>query len=780
MKAEALERRRNMVNIMSQNEEFIIIGLTGRVGSGCSEAAEIFGSTYQQLELPWIQPGIQGLRSNEERDFRILQRYASAHWIKFDIIRTRTIISSFLLEDFESFIQVIAKQELKASDDSQKAQNEKKAEIEKDLYLKMRSIVHKKFPIVSQGEQGAPSGEAIKEQIQAILISLSSKLTVENGKVPKANTVPQDQEDTEKADEAQSTNEESSIFKQGVESFREIGRYYSMVDNGECTEERSRYISRIEEALSSVSAILAEYLLQAEEQNIWEIMKKIEADLENSPLENSRNEDSSQSVDRLKRFVFVRDLMPALGDAIHDYLLEKHLPFTELFQKYGNSIRCYGKIWCEKPNTEEKAADIFSIPRRIVRFVKALRHPFSSENCRPVRIVIDSIKNVFEATYLRQRYSSFYLFAISADESIRKGRLMNSEKKSMTMEQIRFIDWNEYSSEGVKVYNQIKKRLQQNQDQNSSKIERKFYDKIVSGGDDAALIDYVRKDAYDKKLQQFYLQDVAASIENADVFISNNYDNEMEKNTHLLWAIVRNVCLIMFPGLLLPTSIEKCMQIAFAAKCNSGCLSRQVGAVVTDGEYNILSIGCNDVPCGDISCARKNLVDLCKLEDGPAYTKYELTDSEFRQQIMKFQYRAPNLSKVLRGLPMRYCFKDIHLKDKIPDKNPMRSRAMHAEEKALSMCGDRCAGGYLFTTSSPCEMCSKNAKNHRIKKIYYIEVYPGISEAQYSNSGNTENIAEHILFTGAIGRAYVQMYTPIMPQKDILDLLGIYDEFWKS
>ena len=166
----------------------------------------------------------------------------------------------------------------------------------------------------------------------------------------------------------------------------------------------------------------------------------------------------------------------------------------------------------------------------------------------------------------------------------------------------------------------------------------------------------MRRDAYDKKLQQFYLQDVAASIENADVFISNNYNNEMEKNMHLLWAIVRNVCLIMFPGLLLPTPIEKCMQIAFAAKCNSGCLSRQVGAVVTDREYNILSIGCNDVPCRDISCARKNLVDLCKLEDSPAYTKYELTDSEFRQQITKFQYRAQKLSKVLRGLPMRYCF----------------------------------------------------------------------------------------------------------------------------
>ena len=71
MKSETLERRKNIVSIMSQNEEFIIIGLTGRVGSGCSEAAEIFGSSFQQLELPWIQPGTQGLRNDKERDLRI-------------------------------------------------------------------------------------------------------------------------------------------------------------------------------------------------------------------------------------------------------------------------------------------------------------------------------------------------------------------------------------------------------------------------------------------------------------------------------------------------------------------------------------------------------------------------------------------------------------------------------------------------------------------------------------------------------------------------------------
>lgn len=135
----------------------------------------------------------------------------------------------------------------------------------------------------------------------------------------------------------------------------------------------------------------------------------------------------------------------------------------------------------------------------------------------------------------------------------------------------------------------------------------------------------------------------------------------------------------------------------------------------------------------------------------------------------RFDYKNPDIGKNLRGLPARYCFKDVHQ----DTKNPMRSRAMHAEEKALSACGDRAVGGSLFTTSSPCEMCSKNAKNHKIKNIYYIELYPGISESNYSHSGNMDNRATHHLFTGAVGRAYMQMYTPIMPQKDVLACLDI-------
>lgn len=71
--------RHNMLNLMMQHEEFIVIGLTGRIGSGCSRVAKVLSSSYKDLNLPLITPGYQGLADDMARDRRILQRYASAH-----------------------------------------------------------------------------------------------------------------------------------------------------------------------------------------------------------------------------------------------------------------------------------------------------------------------------------------------------------------------------------------------------------------------------------------------------------------------------------------------------------------------------------------------------------------------------------------------------------------------------------------------------------------------------------------------------------------------------
>lgn len=742
--------RQNMINILSQTEEFIIIGLTGRNGAGCTEASKIFSYSYKELELPDINPGSNGFIDNTERERRILQRYAQSHWLKFDVIKSKAIISTFLLKNFEEFISQI----------------DNKKFTKKTLYEAMKKNADISF---SDSLFAIAENEKFKSNLTEIFnrIGLSEEQTTIFQQLGVELTKP--------------NADLKVLLNYCVAACNALDEFYLIAQTKDFIKKPTQMLADLEILLIQLSAIVKNIVINTHNfETIWEFLRNMNNILETNPSENKETETDEEKLQRFQCFIFAHDLMPALGNAIYEGLLNAGISYTKLFQKFGNSIRCYGEIKYEIEIDEDTISKnnvgIYAIPQKIVQFIKALRHPFS-KYCRPVRIVIDSIKSVFEATYLRQRYSSFYLFAISAEEQIRKNRSLNGENKKLSLREITFTDWNEYSSDGYKIYKEYKDN--ENKFNNTTDDICEFY-KTVTDASEPLMHDPVRKYAYDNKLHQFYLQDVAASIENADVFISNNDQNDILKNMNLRWEIVRNVCLIMFPGLVPPTPIERCMQIAFAAKCNSGCLSRQVGAVVTDSNYNILSVGWNDVPCGDISCSFKNIIDLCKLEDRQAYTEYELHNSKFRDIIRPLSLNLHNLNNVhtmLRGLPFRYCFKDLHNSNK-PSSNPMHSRAMHAEEKALSACGNTCEGGYLFTTSSPCEMCSKNAKNHKISKIYYIELYPGISESQYSCSGDPNNIAEHILFTGAIGRAYTQLYTPILPHKDILELLGIFDEFY--
>ena len=742
--------RHNMLNLMMQHEEFIVIGLTGRIGSGCSRVAKVLSSSYKDLNLPLITPGYQGLADDMARDRRILQRYASAHWVKFDIIRARTAITSFLLSEgkMKSFLLYVSEGREKID----------------TIYCELHEKLLKEFQIA---EKDAVKEDAVKE-------GTVKEDTVKKGTV-KEDTVKKDtvKKDTDSSSKANFY--EISILKDLETRYRDT--------SSRLTEDVSRHIGKLEDELSQFSTQAAyNYIMQCKNmQNLIQRLTYVNDRLDESSHKHCDEEHEAELNEYFEKYLIVHDILPALSNILRDYVKECGKSYTELFQKFGNYIRFFGDIpldalemnasqgtlnETEPQFKQQPADDIFAIPRKINQFIKALRHPFGKDACRPVRVVIDSIKNPFEAMYLRQRYSAFYLFAVSTNEQIRINRLLKERDKQMTLQKILIDGWAEYANAGRDIFLRGE----------SSKLaagsdEMAFYQAITSEKFGNAMYeDVVRKEAYRTNQQQYYLQDVPASIEAADIFINNNYANSTEApNQELVWALVRNISLIMFPGLLLPTPLERCMQIAFSAKCNSGCLSRQVGAVVADKDYNILSVGWNDVPCGDISCARKNFVDLCKKEDTQAYSDYELTDEKFRERLTRFDYKNPDIGKNLRGLPARYCFKDVHQ----DTKNPMRSRAMHAEEKALSACGDRAVGGSLFTTSSPCEMCSKNAKNHKIKNIYYIELYPGISESNYSHSGNMDNRATHHLFTGAVGRAYMQMYTPIMPQKDVLACLDI-------
>jgi len=713
-------------------EEFLVIGLTGRVGSGCSEAADVFSHSFSELNLPSIFPGTRSLTPTEQ-DQRTLYQYARSHWLKFDVIRVRSVITSFLMNDIQSF-----------SDYATTA-----LEFSSDITPFIIQEVSKQLSIPNSFEEDWTTDRSLAPKMAPFVESL--KLLV--------NKVYEAIENAQDFDALLTVITSQGHINPLADRFLQE---YSEATKPEQYHNRKTMLQICDAALDAVSALIANrWWLAAQKFTPHnDIFKEIIGHLDTHFPDDKMD---------FACYIFVHNIIPTIGDALHS-LLQKKSPtlFTELYQMLGNCLRRTGKILytsdAVKNSLQTAPEDIFVIPRRINHFIKVLRHPFRRDFSRPTRVVIDSIKNIFEATYLRERYSAFYLYAISADEAVRSARLMDSNTKNMNMRDIQQIGWKEYAGKGKDIYTRGKDSSSTLTDE-----EKIFFESINPKNPDRTPHDIIREDAYINELYPFVLQNVGVSIENSDVFISNNHVGP-QPNSNLIWEIVRNVCLTIYPGLLLPTPLERCMQVAFIAKVNSGCLSRQVGAVVTDADYNILSLGWNDVPCGDVPCIRKNLSDLALHQDKDSYSDYELNDPVFRNRLSQLLPDPKGAyGDNLCGLSLRYCFKDIH-SDR---KNPMRSRAMHAEEKALASVTDQCKNGCLFTTSSPCEMCSKNAKNHNIKKIYYIESYPGISESQYTQSGSASNRAEHILFTGAIGRAYSQMYTPIMPHKDIQNLLGI-------
>ena len=388
--------------------------------------------------------------------------------------------------------------------------------------------------------------------------------------------------------------------------------------------------------------------------------------------------------------------------------------YTKLFQKIGDNIRASGSAY----SCEIKPECILKLAQRVNMLIKILRRRNLTEK-RRVLVVIDAFRNPYEATFFKERYSAFYLFAISTTDEERRQRLINANYK---IEDIDELDKKEYPS-------------------------------------------------LNNSIHDFYQINIEKTIEIADVFIFNP-DSESKTYAETKRQIIRYVSLIMHPGLIPPTNEERCMQVAYVSKLNSGCLSRQVGAVISDNEYNIISLGWNSAPENQIPCNLRSLFSLIHSdsEDPIGMSKFERTDEDFKNFLKQ---KTNNIEfTLLNGRNCAYCFKDAYNAFK-KQKNQVHTRSIHAEEMAFLQAARIGApsvkDGFLFTTASPCELCSKKACHTGISKIYYIDQYPGISFNHVINCG--DEFPEMIPYHGAIGRAYTQLYTQILPYKDELYML---------
>ena len=228
-------------------------------------------------------------------------------------------------------------------------------------------------------------------------------------------------------------------------------------------------------------------------------------------------------------------------------------------------------------------ANIFSIANLLNKLIKAKR--IINEG-KPTKIVIDSLRNSLEIMFFKERYSAFYMVAT-------KDVIGNSKKRIDVRLASKIADANER----LNIIEQIIK------------------------------LDEIEYKTKDFAKGEFSSPDVENCIQKSDYHLFNlkkegvkNFINaDFNGNENAFYTreeqLMKFIALILQPGLITPSSAERAMQIANTAKLNSGCISRKVGAVITDSSYYVKSIGWNDVAKGHTPCNLRSVTDFWHEKD---------------------------------------------------------------------------------------------------------------------------------------------------------------------
>jgi deoxycytidylate deaminase len=471
-----------------------------------------------------------------------------------------------------------------------------------------------------------------------------------------------------------------------------------------------------------------------------------------------------QSID-LYEFYFTSDFQPFCEKFLAALKKNSRIKRNKLFQIISLNLRKTGDPYKFSDPIADKAFTIVGVINEIIisheKFMKAMSNQGQNKEER-TQIVIDDLRNPVEIMFFRQRYASYYTVAINRDDDSREIARSNKYSTPDTRE-IREAFWKEEYKGGE---------------------DDEFFKANISACIQQAdiHISFLSKDEVDKENRRLEKQ-------TSDLTIA---EREVRDNTSpsFMWReqLLKYVTLISHPGLIPPSPEERCMQMAYTAKHNSGCISRHVGAAVTDKNYSIKAVGWNTTPEGLVPCVLRDAQDLINPQinsDKKAFTPYEWeyvredkygseTGPKFRNEcIDKFEKPIEENIEILKGRNVCFCFKDIRNSFSKDGKNQVHTRSLHAEENAFLQLakygGNGIQNGKLFTTASPCELCAKKAVQLGINVIYYIDPYPGISMQQILSACSNEIKVR--LFNGAIGNAYHWLYDPMMPYKDELTLL---------
>lgn len=354
---------------------------------------------------------------------------------------------------------------------------------------------------------------------------------------------------------------------------------------------------------------------------------------------------------------------------------------------------------------------------------------------RRVCYIIDSLKHIEELKLLRATYRDiFYLFSIFSPFSERRDNLLNKNLSKEEIERIINTDEFENSQHGQNV---------------------------------------------------------------RDTFVEGDFFFRVSKLTtpEIGKKVSRYLDIIFESAIVTPSPNEIAMYEAKSAAGNSACLSRQVGAAITNDKGEIISRGWNDVPKfggnlykdGEINDNRCFITGYCSNDT----SKDVVAEDVLNSIILNDELKAllPQLENLVKGGELYNTLETtIRRNSKIKDLIEF-SRSVHAEMHAIiigsQLAGNKMVDGKLFCTTYPCHNCARHIIVAGITEIYYIEPYKKSLGLMLHDDALTEdeNITDKtkiLMFDGVAPRRYLEFFTLHSSRKDKLGKVILTNKKTKS
>ncbi len=364
--------------------------------------------------------------------------------------------------------------------------------------------------------------------------------------------------------------------------------------------------------------------------------------------------------------------------------------YIENMQELGNNVRSTGFPFKSVSISSNNYFDILS--RYACYYLKKHRRYIKDTTTGDIKTyyVVECFRNPSEINYFRKRFNEFYLFSVYRDE---KTRFSTFKKK------FKFTP-----DECVKV---------DAQDQGND-----YTDDLAK-------------------------QNIKTCVNLADISVTNDATYNDYKT-----CLLKYFALIKSPGCVNPTHDERNMHLAYSVSLNSTCICRQVGAVIVKNGY-VIGIGWNDAESFNIGCLFRYRHDAINIEKDYFPLGYEEDHERIKEIIKEGGHQNES-----------FCFKNAYGEFKrikkftngedencreiiknIQTKSLQECRSLHAEENAILQVARTQSGNLdnatIYSTTFPCELCTKKILQVGITKIVYCEPYPrSISQSVF--------LAEHM------------------------------------